>query len=136
MSLKSFHVAFVIVSAALAVFLILWGIHGSETALTATGGGLLLLLIPYLIWFLKKMRRLNVILLGAVFLSFHSPSLWACAVCFGGDPNSPMIRGLKMGVLAMVGIVYLVLGSIVWTAISWFRRAKKMAHQEFPGGPF
>lgn len=37
-----------------------------------------------------------------------SPSAWACSVCFK-DPDSPLTKGLEMGVLVLLGFVAFVL---------------------------
>jgi hypothetical protein len=46
----------------------------------------------------------------------------ACSVCFG-DPASPAARGLAMGVVALLGVVFVVLGGIAAFFIYLARRA-------------
>jgi hypothetical protein len=46
----------------------------------------------------------------------------ACSVCFG-DPGSPAARGLAMGVVALLGVVFVVLGGIAAFFIYLARRA-------------
>ena len=46
----------------------------------------------------------------------------ACSVCFG-DPNSPAAKGLAMGVLALLGVVFVVLGGFTAFFIFLARRA-------------
>ena len=46
----------------------------------------------------------------------------ACSVCFG-DPNSPVAQGLAMGVAALLGVVFLVLGGFTAFFIYIARRA-------------
>lgn len=105
MSLKKFHLFFITLSAALALGLGIWGFKRDELILGAIGLVLLILLIPYSRWFLKKMNRL------------------ACIVCLG-DPNSLLTHGAKMGVIFLVLVVGAVLAAIALTAFSWKRRAK------------
>jgi hypothetical protein len=63
------------------------------------------------------------ILLFSNLLSGH-PAL-ACAVCYG-DPNSSLIRSMKMGMLSLAGLIYLVLGGMIVVAITWIRRSKRL----------
>ena len=46
----------------------------------------------------------------------------ACSVCFG-DPASPAAKGLAMGVVALLGVVFVVLGGIAAFFIYLARRA-------------
>jgi hypothetical protein len=45
----------------------------------------------------------------------------ACSVCFG-DPASPAAQGLAMGVVALLGVVFVVLGGIAAFFIYLARR--------------
>lgn len=133
MSLKAFHVFFITVSCLLSAFLILWGLRNFQTsgdrtdlALGLIGTLMLVLLIPYFRWFRNKMSRISqmalfVILAGAC--SVLPRTAFACAVCFG-DPNSPMTRGLKGGIIFLIAMTGGVLGSILTIAVKWARRAK------------
>ena len=47
----------------------------------------------------------------------------ACSVCFG-DPDSMSTKGLKMGVLFLLAVIFAVLAAIAWTGVVWVRRAK------------
>ena len=113
MSLKSFHIFFITVSSALALFLVVWGFGGYRAngdplhlGLGVVGVVVLLLLVPYSRWFWEKMKKLA-----------------PCAVCFG-DPNSLLTIGAKWGVFSLGVIVGGVLLAIAWTAFTWARRAK------------
>ena len=130
MSLKSFHIAFIIVSSLLCATLGVWGwneytSHGSRLGLglEITGSAGLLLLIPYYSWFRKKARTLTALSLLALLLS--SKSVLACSACFG-DPTSPLTKGLKMGIVFMLVVVVGVLTGIASIAFSWSRRAKAL----------
>lgn len=50
----------------------------------------------------------------------------ACAVCFG-DPESDLARGAVRGVIFMVGVITMVLAGIGFVAISWSRKARRLA---------
>ncbi|MBI2068042.1 MAG: hypothetical protein HYW02_03135 [Deltaproteobacteria bacterium] len=120
MSLKSFHIAFITISAALGLFLI---VQNFSTLLTSFGILLLVALIPYGFYFLKKMKTLSMITVLAPLL-FCERSVWACSVCFGG--NSSLVRGAKMGVLFLVLLVGTVLFFIGSIACSWIRRESSL----------
>lgn len=48
----------------------------------------------------------------------------ACSVCFG-DPNSALSKGTAMGVLFLMGVVFVVLAAIASTLLVWANRARK-----------
>jgi hypothetical protein len=56
-------------------------------------------------------------------------TLLLCPVCVG-DPSSPMTQAAQAGVLFLLGVVVLMLGGIGAIAISWARRAKRLAVEE------
>jgi hypothetical protein len=56
-------------------------------------------------------------------------TLFGCPVCVG-DPSSPMTQAAQAGVLFMLGVVVVMLGSIGSIAFTWARRAKKLAAQQ------
>jgi hypothetical protein len=57
-----------------------------------------------------------------VFLALWPQHGSACSVCFG-DPASPAAQGLAMGVAALLGVVFVVLGGIAAFFIYLARRA-------------
>ncbi len=134
MSLKIFHIVFIALSSLLSLLLVYWGLQEYQTSGSHLGLSLLIvgcitlaLLIPYFGWFQKKMRHLSLallILLGD-HLFLHSNTLWACSVCFG-DPTSPLIKSVKVGIVFLVATVAGVLGAISAVAYSWSRKAKEL----------
>ncbi len=50
----------------------------------------------------------------------------ACSVCFG-DPDSPMSRGVVMGVMVLVGIIGFVLLGVAGTIAFWIHRSRRLA---------
>lgn len=132
MSLKIFHIVFIVLSSLLSLMLIGWGLQEYQNSgshlgllLLIVGGITLALLIPYFGWFQKKMRRLSLALVAFLYLLGNPPTLWACSVCFG-DPTSPMIKGVKVGVFFLIGTVASILGGISAVAYSWNRKAKEL----------
>ncbi len=116
MSLKKFHLFFITLSASLSLILAVWGIQGfratgsrPDLAMGLVGVAALILLLPYASWFIKKMKNLNPLF---------------CAVCFG-DPNSLMVQSTKSGILFLVVLITVVLGTIAAVGLSWSRRAHR-----------
>jgi hypothetical protein len=58
-----------------------------------------------------------------------SSSLLACPVCFGAEETS-MIDGAKLGVLVMLGILFVVQGGFVGFFFYLRERAKRIADME------
>jgi hypothetical protein len=65
-------------------------------------------------------------LLCALVLCALPQTAGACSVCFG-DPNSPVAQGVVMGVLALLGVVFVVLGGFVAFFVYLARRASSGA---------
>ena len=132
MSLKAFHLVFILVSVALSVWFGFWSLGEFETTSETTfliysalsfmsGIGLSV----YLVSFLRKTR-------GFSFLSFLlgfllvPESLWACSVCWG-DPNHPMTQGANAGVTFLLYVITALLVVFAALFIFWMRRAKSMS---------
>ena len=58
-----------------------------------------------------------------------SSNLLACAMCFGAEETS-MIDGAKLGVLVMLGILFVVQGGFVGFFLYLRKRAKRIADIE------
>jgi len=131
MSLKTFHIVFISISGLLGVCLCIAGFRGyfgsgnqTDLMLGISGLGLLVFLVPYFRWFQKKMQKLQIAVI--VLLTPLLPDIAnACAVCFG-DPNSPLVKGARLGILFLGGVVVLVLGTIAGVAFTWSRRARAL----------
>ena len=121
MSLRTFHLVFITVSALLGLFLAAWGFLKGEGLYGMIGILLLLLLIPYGLWFRNKMKIIPLLLTASI---FHSLPADACAVCFK-DPNSPLTKGIIVGVLFLGAVVGGVLGGIAGVAVTWGRRSRR-----------
>jgi len=133
MSLKAFHILFIAVSAALCLFMILWGVNGYRLSANGTSLGVgivgvvgVLALIPYYRWFQNKFRNISLVFLLAFPLWLvQTRTAWSCAVCFG-DPDSTMTKGIKAGIILLILVVGGVLGVIATIGLSWARRAKAL----------
>ena len=51
-----------------------------------------------------------------------TPSVWGCAACFGKS-DSPLAKGLNMGILCLLVVVLGVVGGIIGCGIYFARRA-------------
>lgn len=139
MSLRAFHLFFIIVSSLLCAFLILWGVYdfkisGGARGLSLSGVGAvgLFLLTRYFRWFRQKVLRIWPMVVSTLFGSLlWGRASWveACAVCYK-DPSSPLTKGAFTGVSVLLGVIVTVLTLIVLVARSWVKRAKTLA-QDF-----
>ena len=132
MSLKAFHIVFVIASLALSTWFAVWcfnegALAGGSSALVMGTIALItsFTLAIYLAWIIRKMRRLPQALALALFLSVKPSSAWACAVCFG-PANSAMVQSANTGILFLLGVVGTVLVGFASLFITWLVRAKKL----------
>ena len=71
----------------------------------------------------------RVVTTAAVVLIGGSSSVLACPVCFGADETS-IIDGAKLGVLAMLAVLFAVQGGFVAFFLYLRRRAKRIADIE------
>lgn len=129
MSLKAFHLFFITISVVMTAGLVAWSL--GDYRATGSPGSLMLLvlavpacvgLVAYGAWVRRKLSRLTVLL---AMLVAAGEVASACPVCFG-DPGSALVKGTANGVLFLVGVVGMVLGSIAWTAFTWARRAREL----------
>lgn len=59
-----------------------------------------------------KFRRAKTIIAATLCLAAFQPHpLFACAACYGAS-DSPMAKGMNWGILSLLGVVAVVLGSI------------------------
>jgi hypothetical protein len=74
---------------------------------------------------MPMLRRIYFIIMAvSVTLLVHTATLWACAVCLGGE-NDSLTDGFNASVLFLMTMPYLVVGSIVGGLIFTYRRALK-----------
>ena len=58
-------------------------------------------------------------------LTLATKSVYACTVCFGGDPNSTNIQAIKWGILSLLLVLGVVLFLFTIFFIEFQKRAKK-----------
>ena len=76
------------------------------------------------------MRPWHLLLVPAVVLLPLDGS--ACATCFG-ETDSPLAAGMTWGIIAMIGVAYGVLFSIIGFFIFLIRRASRLAARPVEG---
>ncbi|HCU26037.1 MAG TPA: hypothetical protein DF383_13550 [Deltaproteobacteria bacterium] len=134
MSLRNFHLFFIVISGLLSLFMIFWGIYDFRSTGAWLGLGFCLLgalsavlLTVYFRWFRQKYSKLTPLAVFSGLMSgfLFSDARWAsaCAVCYK-DPESPLTKGAMMGVLVLAVIVCGVLAGIAYIGYSWHKRAK------------
>jgi hypothetical protein len=124
MSLKSFHILFIIIATSFCLGFFFWtmraktlGIEGIWVwgALSLIFG---LILIPYLKWFIKKYRTGH--------LLRNSGKYLGCAVCFASnstDPNAAsMGNAFTWGALLLLGATMGILGAIFYSVVKIEKR--------------
>jgi len=77
----------------------------------------------------RKFKFLVAGLLGA--MALHPASLFACAACYGAS-DSPMAQGMNWGILSLLGVVVMVLGSVASFFVFIGKKAAA-AENELPG---
>lgn len=134
MSLKKFHIFFIVIAGLLCVGMILWGVYyfkisGQWTGFLFSGLGAIgtVLLYRYLRWFLEKYSKFlsvaaSLTLLG---ISSYPHVASACATCYQ-DPDSPLTKAAVMGVWFLLAVIVSVLLSIIFIARGWLKRARQL----------
>jgi hypothetical protein len=130
MSLRFFHIVFIVLSALMSLVVGIWAIDAYRTDGSATwaalavlafvGGGLL---VAYGSRFLQKMRKLGVVALVAAGTLGLPSEVLACAVCLGNTQSS-LRDGMTMGILALLGFASFMIVSFAVFFIYLARKAK------------
>lgn len=132
MSLKAFHLVFILASIALSVWFGVWCLN--EYSFTESQGTLVMGLLSfastvgmsfYLAWFLRKSKNIGYIALAAALLFSDVAS--ACPVCIG-DPNSLLVKSSNMAVIFMLGVVGVMLAGFAGLFVVWSRRDRALLH--------
>jgi hypothetical protein len=134
MSLKAFHLVFILASIALSTLVGFWGLLRSNEGVSLLLGVIGVLsaagLTVYLGWFVKKLRNLSYLGLSLALLMVSQP-VWACAVCFG-DPNSPMVKSANTAILFLLAVIGSLLGGFAGLFLYWGKRARRQAPTSAP----
>jgi len=135
MSLKAFHIVFILISVALCLVFGGWGYqrYMDENGVLALGFIVASLgaswgLVLYLKWFLRKSKHLG-LLMACLIPIFYSTPAMACAVCIG-NIDSPMTRGVKAAVWFLLGVVGLVLAGFGGIFLYWSHRSRLLSQSQ------
>ena len=132
MSLKAFHVFFILLSA-LMCFVIgavraqayassgEFGAFAQAAVAIIAGGGLLV----YMWRFLKKTKGLGY-LVALVSLVASAATADACSVCYG-DPSSSQPQAMRMGIFVLLGFIGSVLAGFGGLFLYWISRSRRLA---------
>ena len=135
MSLRGFHILFIIASIGLCAFFSWWAYeqyqenHSASYLATAVISSLISLgLILYTVQFIKKTKNL---------LAFHALALLliprvgeACSVCFAGDPTQKASVALRNSVIFLLAVLLGVLALFAKFFISVAKRSKLTSFNE------
>jgi hypothetical protein len=71
----------------------------------------------------RVIHTLTLTVMAVVLLAFARPAV-ACPVCFGA-PDSPQVKGMQMGILVLLAVTVVVLGSFA-AFFLYLRRRQKL----------
>jgi len=141
MSLRFFHILFIVVSALMSLVVGLWALNAYRTdpsamwialaALAFAGGGLL---VVYGNRFLQKTRKLGVVALVAAGMCGVPSDALACTVCLG-NTDSLLRDGMNAGILALLGFALFMIVSFAAFFVYIWRRSKTAAESSQEGKP-
>lgn len=130
MSLRAFHIVFVIVTIALSLYVALWGIRefSEEHNFGALAVGLLFAVtaVGLMVYGKKafaKLRDLPVLAL-LIALAMSANDALACSVCYGA-PGDPLVKGANNGIMLLLGIVGFVQIGFIAMFWSFWRRGRE-----------
>ncbi len=80
-----------------------------------------------------KRWRNKTLLAGLLFgVAFQPASLWACAACYGAS-DSPMAKGMNMGIFTLLGVIVMVLGGIATFFVYLAKKSAALAAETAAG---
>ena len=147
MSLRAFHIVFVIVTIVLSLYVALWGIREfsqERNTMALTLAVLFLAMAVGLMIYGKKaftkLRDLPFVAIVAVAAAMLAaePAM-ACAVCYG-NPGDPMVKGMNNGIWVLLGLVGFVQIGFVAMFWSFWRKSREQrrfreSFRVLEGGP-
>ena len=134
MSLKAFHIVFVIASILLGLGVGAWGVieYSAKGELGALIMGIIFLImgIALMVYgrrMLKKTKHIGYLTVTGLFLTQQNAA--ACATCYG-ESDSPMAEGMNAGIFVLLIVVTCMLSGLGAFFIFLARRAKTAAARE------
>ena len=139
MSLKAFHLIFVIASILLGLGVGGWGVqeYRSQGELGPLVIGAIFFAMGITLFFygrrmLKKTKDIGYLALAAMFILEQNAR--ACATCFG-ESDAPMAEGMNAGIFTLLIVVGGTLAGIATFFIYIIRRGARMSSLELQGEP-
>lgn len=139
MSLKAFHIVFIVCSGLLALGTAAWALATPDGwehwLLTAGAVAVLVALVPYAVWFWRKMRHIEdprsrfTVLLWLAAAGLAPDAARACAVCWGGESGSSWIDASTALFAFMLLLTYGLLGGGVLGFVVARRGARRVADE-------
>lgn len=123
MSLKSFHLFFILISVVLVFGFGVWCLRNDSAGAAVVSCMVGVGLVIYLGWFLKKMKGTGFLCALGCLLSSKT---MACAVCVG-NPSAPLTLAANQGIVFLLGVLVFVLAAFAGLFIHWTVRAHRMA---------
>ena len=131
MSLRAFHIVFIVVTIALSLYVALWGIReyteersGSALALGLVFAVTAVALMVYGKKTFTKLKNLPCVA-AALLLVVVAPDAFACSVCYGA-PGDPLVKGANNGIMFLLGVVGFVQLGFVALFWSFWRKQREL----------
>lgn len=128
MSLRAFHIVFIVVTIVLSLSVGLWGIreYSEERSVSALALGILFfaMAIALMIYGKKTFTKLRDLPLVALLVILFAPDAMACSVCYGA-PGDPLVKGANNGIMLLLGIVGFVQIGFIAMFWSFWRKARE-----------
>ena len=141
MSLRFFHILFIVVSALMSLVVGIWAIDAYRTDASPTWLALAVLafaggaaLVVYGNRFLQKTRKLGIAVLAAAGTFGMPADLLACTVCLGSTDSS-LRAGMNAGILALLGFALLMIVCFAAFFVYLWRKSKNAAESSQEGEP-
>ncbi len=122
MSLKGFHLIFIIASILLSSYFAGWCLANELPILGLASAIVGILLLSYLVWFLRKIGGAKLALLLGPLL-FYAHPVFACSACVG-NPNSSLTLAANRGILFLLLVIGFVLVSFASLFMYWAIRSR------------
>jgi hypothetical protein len=74
-------------------------------------------------------NALRILAVSAVLVGLGAVAADACSVCYG-DPESPQVKAMKMGILLLLGVVGTVLAGFGGLFLYWVSRHRRLSLME------
>ena len=88
---------------------------------------------------MKNRESTRLLTMVAALVVLAPAAVWACPICFGGDPDSPIAQGVNWAVFTLLGVTGGVLSGFVGFIFHLMKRSRQAlgddAAADTPTGP-